>query len=113
MLDVKLNFNNFKNPIFDWDSKESGTLVGILALTISICFSVEEVGSVLSSCNSVAEFSIVIESGMFLAPLHMMKAKPLYKINSHRMLNNVFILNPRVRISLVIKFKLFIGHTSL
>ena len=75
MLDVKLNFKSFRNPIFDKDAKESGLLVGVLTdewlFAISVLVVLDEVGSELSVCNSIADASKESEGLSGLA--HLMK----------------------------------------
>ena len=74
-MEVKLSFNSLRNPTFDRDANESGVLVGslfggFLRTTISIWVLVDEVGSELSDCNSIADTSIVSE--VFFDPVHLM-----------------------------------------
>ena len=77
MMDVKLNFNSLRNPTFDKDASDSGVLVGVLVgvLLLTISFSilvlVDEVGSELSVCNSIADTSV--ESELFFDLVHLMK----------------------------------------
>ena len=74
MMVVKLSFNSLRNPIFDRETNDSGVLVGVLIevllLTITFWVLVDEVGSELSDCNSLAD--TLTESEVFFDPLHLM-----------------------------------------
>ena len=72
MIDVKLSFNNLRNPTFDRAAKESDVLLGILiGVLLFATILVDEVGSALSDCNSIADKSI--EPEVLFDPVHLMK----------------------------------------
>ena len=111
MLEVKLNLSNLRNPIFDCDTKESDILLRTLLVTASSCGLVEDDGSVLSSCCSIADG--FIGGKVFFVILCLMQAKTLNMINKHKMLSIVFIFSPIVIINFEIRFKFSVGHTAL
>ena len=67
-IGVKLSFISLRNPIFDWETNDSGLL---LCTTTCISVLVDDVGSELNVCNSIADTSIELE--MFFDPVHLMK----------------------------------------
>ena len=74
VIAVKLSFNSLRNPIFEREANDSGVLVGVLIevllLTITSWVMVDEVGSELSDCNSIAD--TLTESEVFFDPVHLM-----------------------------------------
>ena len=72
VIAVKLSFNSLRNPIFEREANDSGVLVVIevLLLTITFWVLVDELGSELSDCNSIAD--TLTESKVFFDPLHLM-----------------------------------------